>query len=357
MPAPLNVLILGASYGSLLATKLLMAGHNAHLVCRRQTADLINTAGTRVRIPVKGRDGLIEIASRSLAGTLSASPPAEVDVTRFDLVALAMQEPQYSEGDVRALLQRIGVAGVPCLSLMNMPPKPYLARLRGVFVHGLADCYADATAWAPFNPEVVTLCSPDPQAFRPADEPANVLQVRLATNFKAARFHSDAHTAMLHRLDADIEAARFDDGQGTLLEIPVKLKVFESLYVPLAKWAMLVAGNYRCVGDAGMRPIMEAVHANIDDTRSVYTWVTDLCVAMGADAADMVPFEKYAVAAKSLASPSSVARALAGGATRIERVDRLVQRIALQKGQRNAVLDETVARVNGWLARNQSQVA
>ena len=33
MTTPINTLILGASYGSLLATKLLMAGHNAHLVC------------------------------------------------------------------------------------------------------------------------------------------------------------------------------------------------------------------------------------------------------------------------------------------------------------------------------------
>jgi hypothetical protein len=357
MPAPLNVLILGASYGSLLATKLLMAGHNAHLVCRRQTADLINASGTFVRMPVKGRDGLVEIASAKLPGRLSASPPDEVNVAKFDLVALAMQEPQYSEGAVRDLLQRVAHASVPCLSLMNMPPKPYLARLRGVNVHGLADCYADATAWAPFNPEIVTLCSPDPQAFRPADEPPNVLQVRLATNFKTPRFHSDAHTVILQRLDDDIEAVRFDDGQGAPLEIPVKLKVFESVYVPLAKWAMLVSGNYRCVGDAGMRPIMEAVHSNLDDTRSVYNWVTDLCVLMGANSKDMVPFEKYAIAAKSLASPSSVARALASGATRIERVDRLVQRIALQQGQRNAVLDETVARVNGWIARNQTQAA
>jgi len=37
-----NILILGASYGSLLATKLLMAGHNVSLVCRSKTAELIN---------------------------------------------------------------------------------------------------------------------------------------------------------------------------------------------------------------------------------------------------------------------------------------------------------------------------
>jgi len=51
-----NILILGASYGSLLGTKLLMAGHNVTLVCRAQTADLINAEGTEVRIKLKGED-------------------------------------------------------------------------------------------------------------------------------------------------------------------------------------------------------------------------------------------------------------------------------------------------------------
>ena len=35
-----EVLILGASYGSLFATKLLMAGHRVSMVCTRPTADL-----------------------------------------------------------------------------------------------------------------------------------------------------------------------------------------------------------------------------------------------------------------------------------------------------------------------------
>ena len=48
-----NILILGASYGSLLATKLLMAGHNVTLVCRKKTAELINRDGTEVRIKLR----------------------------------------------------------------------------------------------------------------------------------------------------------------------------------------------------------------------------------------------------------------------------------------------------------------
>jgi ketopantoate reductase len=49
---PYNVLILGASYGSLLATKLLLAGHTVKLVCLPAEVDAINTGGTRVRMPV-----------------------------------------------------------------------------------------------------------------------------------------------------------------------------------------------------------------------------------------------------------------------------------------------------------------
>ena len=66
------------------------------------------------------------------------------------------------------------------------------------------------TVWDSFDPKFMTLCSPDPQAFRPPEEKVNVLQVRLPTNFKSARFASDAHTAILRKLEADIEAARFD---------------------------------------------------------------------------------------------------------------------------------------------------
>src|SRR5204863_9635081 len=90
-----NVLILGASYGSLFSTKLLMAGHNVTLVCTRGTADLINREGTVVRMPVKGRESLLDISSKKLSGTLSATTPDDVDPGKFDLVVLGMQEAQY----------------------------------------------------------------------------------------------------------------------------------------------------------------------------------------------------------------------------------------------------------------------
>jgi len=92
-----------------------------------------------------------------------------------------------------------------------MPPLPYLARIPGVSADACRGCYTDPTVWDRFDPALMTLCSPDPQAFRPPEEKLNVLQVRLPTNFKSARFSSDAHTAILRRLEADIEAARFEN--------------------------------------------------------------------------------------------------------------------------------------------------
>jgi hypothetical protein len=347
-----KILILGASYGSLLGVKLALAGHTVKLVCLPAEAALINAEGAIVRLPVKGREGLVEVNSRSLPGKLDADGPGAVDPADYDLVALAMQEPQYRSPGVRELLAKVATSRVPCMSIMNMPPMPYLRRVPGVDAARCVDCYTDASVWDAFDPRFMTLCSPDPQAFRPPDEAVNVLQVRLPTNFKAARFDSDAHTAMLRELAADIEAARYEAG-GESIELPVKLKVHDSVFVPLAKWAMLLAGNYRCVLADTVRPIKEAVHGDLAASRAVYEWVVKLCVSLGADEKDLVPFEKYAAAALSLGSPSSAARALAGGAQQIERVDRLVQAVAAQKGLRNAAVDETVALVDAWLVRNR----
>ncbi|MCP5156182.1 MAG: hypothetical protein H6983_18565 [Ectothiorhodospiraceae bacterium] len=348
-----RILILGASYGSLLATKLALAGHSATMVCLPAEADLVNSAGTRVRIPVRGRDGLVEVDSRRAPGKIDACGPDAADPAEYDLIALAMQEPQYRLPGVRELLDMVARSGVPCMSIMNMPPLPYLARIPGLDVDTLRDAYTDPSVWESFDPALMTLASPDPQAFRPPEEPLNVLQVSLPTNFKVAAFDSAAHTDILRDLQADIEAIRFDTGDG-VTELPVKLKVHDSVFVPLAKWAMLLTGNYRCVQPTEMRAIREAVHSDLEQSRAVYDWVRALCIELGAAPDDLVPFEKYANAAQGLAKPSSAARALAAGAKYIERVDLLVKTIAAQRGKQLPALDETVALVNGWLERNRA---
>src|SRR2546427_1590660 len=200
-----KILIMGASYGSLLGTKLALAGHAVHLICLPAEAELINKEGAIVRMPVKGRDGLVEINSKKLPGRMSAGGTAGVNPSDYHLVALAMQEPQYRSPGVRELLVAVAKAKAPCMSIMNMPPLPYLKRIPGIDADALRSCYTDASVWDAFDPKLVTLCSPDPQAFRPPEEKVNVLQVRLPTNFKSARFDSDTHTAILRRLESRSE--------------------------------------------------------------------------------------------------------------------------------------------------------
>src|SRR5262249_60242943 len=103
--------------------------------------------------------------------------------------------------------------------LVTRPPSPSLRRIPGLRGDPLDPCYANPRVWDGFDPGRTTLASPDPQAFRPPDQPKNVLQVGLPTNFKAARFAGEGPTALLRQLEADIEQARFNAG-GRPLEVP-----------------------------------------------------------------------------------------------------------------------------------------
>ena len=351
-----NILLMGASYGSLLASKLLFGGHKIHLVCLPPEAELINAEGFRVRLPVRGRKDPVVLDSRNLPGKVTAGGAAGVDPKQYDLVGLCMQEPQYRSPGVRELLDAVAKSKVPCMSILNMPPLPYVKRIPGLDYEALRPAYTDATVWDSFDPAFMTLNSPDPQAIRPPEEKVNVLMVTLPTNFKVARFDDDKHTAILRQLEKDVEAARFDTPEGKI-ELPVKLKVHDSIFVPLAKWAMLLAGNYRCITKDGMRTAQEAVHSDIETSRSVYNFVNDLCVKLGANPNDLVPFEKYAAAAQSLVRPASAARALNNGVPNIERADKLVQLIAKQKGLSHPVIDAGVALVDSRLEANRKKAA
>lgn len=332
-----NVLILGASYGSLFATKLLMAGHNVTLVCRKKTVDIINREGTEVRIKLRDEDAHRNVFSKNLPGKLYACEPADVRISQYDMVCLAMQEPQYINHTIRVLMVKIAEANLPCLSIMNMPPLPYLRRIESLAGMDLDQAYTNANVWERFKPGLISLCSPDPQAFRPPEEPANVLHVGLPTNFKAAAFADESHNHLLRELEADIDAVRLDGK-----DVPVKLKVFDSLFVPLAKWSMLLTGNYRCITPRDPQSIREAVHGDLELSRSVYEHVDAVARRLGADPDDQVPFEKYAKAAEGLLKPSSAARAIASGAPFIERVDLLVKLISDQLGMSHAEINHTV---------------
>src|SRR3546814_17804856 len=89
-----------------------MAGHDVTLVCRPQTAQLINAEGTTVRLKLKGEEAHRAIRSAEMPpqlnpGRLDATPPEAADPAAYNLVCPAMQEPHYA---VHAIWTPIGRA-------------------------------------------------------------------------------------------------------------------------------------------------------------------------------------------------------------------------------------------------------
>src|SRR5208283_4856907 len=162
MPATYNILLMGASYGSLLASKLLFGGHSIHLVCLPAEADLINAEGFRVRLPIRGRKDPVLLESRKLPGKVTAGGTTSANPADYDLIGLAMQEPQYRSPGVRELLDEVAKSRVPCMSIMNMPPLPYVRRIPGLDYEALKPAYTDPSVWDSFDPKTLTLNSPDP---------------------------------------------------------------------------------------------------------------------------------------------------------------------------------------------------
>ena len=52
------------------------------------TVRCINSKGAVVRMPVKGREGPVEVNSKTLPGKIVAKGPAEVNPRDFDLVGM-----------------------------------------------------------------------------------------------------------------------------------------------------------------------------------------------------------------------------------------------------------------------------
>ena len=225
-----------------------------------------------------------------------------------------MQEPQYRSPGVRELLDAVAKSRVPCMSIMNMPPLPYVKRIPGLDYEALEPAYTDPTRLG-----LVRSQDHHAEQPRPAGDPSAGREGQRAPGHAADQLQMRPVRRRQEHGDPAPAAKRTSTRRASTrregkIELPVKLKVYDSIFVPLAKWAMLLAGNYRCVTKDGMRTAQEAVWSDIETSRSVYNFVFDLCVKLGAKPEDLVPFEKYAAAAQSLTRPASAARALQNGA-------------------------------------------
>ena len=327
MDRPVRILVLGAAYGLLPGIKLALAGHAVTLVGRAEEIAAMARAPLEVSLPLRRADGHIvlaaEVAAAAAPGRPALRTPDSSSPADHDFVILAMQEPQYAAPEVTGLMGRIAEAGIPCLSIMNLAPPCYLDRLGTVPPQAYGAVYSSADVWARLSPDRFTLASPDAQAVRLDPGAPGRLTVTLPSNLKAAPFPRAEDQALLERLARDASHLKWETGEGAVRP-PVMLRADHSLHAPLAKWPMLIAGNCRCLTGDGIRPIAEAVHGDLGETRAVYGLVAELLRRLGAREADIVSFDAYADAARQLTMPSSLARGLAAGAKRVERIDRLV---------------------------------
>ncbi len=166
--AAYNVLTLGASYGSLLATKLLVRRPQDHDGVPAQRGRGVQYRGRphpHADPRPQGADRARTRANCRAASGRRASPTSTRPI--IDLVALAMQEPQYRSPGVRELLDAVARAKVPCMSIMNMPPLPYLKRIPGLNTDA-----AEAGLYRCQRLGQFRARAPDPVQPRPAGDPA-----------------------------------------------------------------------------------------------------------------------------------------------------------------------------------------
>ena len=164
-----NILLMGASYGSLPGVEAFVRRpfNPSGLPARRGRSDKcrrLQGSAAGARPQGAGTTGIAKAARQGDAG-----PATGVDPKQYDLVGLCMQEPQYRSPGVRELLDAVAKSRVPCMSIMNMPPLPYVKRIPGLDYKALEPAYTDPRVWDCFDPKTITLNSPDPQAIRPPD--------------------------------------------------------------------------------------------------------------------------------------------------------------------------------------------
>lgn len=312
--AGLRMLVIGASYGLLPAVKIAASGHRVTVVGRAEEITAIQHSGVSLSfgtgetlVPPKG------------SHALRFATPEIVDPSEFDIVLLALQEPQARASEIASLMRRIGDR-LPVASVMNMPPPPFLDRVSKLSVSVRSGVFGAEEAWSVFPAERMTLASPDPQVFRPDSARPGHLQVTLASNFKFAPFVRSEDQSVLTRIARD--ASRLTTNWG---RVPVHLLARASLFTPLAKWPMLVTGNCRCLSDAGvLLSICDAVEQDLVVSRMLYEGVNEGLRWLGAPESVLVPFDAYLIASRQLVRPSSLARSLMNGATAVERIDLLV---------------------------------
>lgn len=322
------ILIYGASYGILLASKLMLAGYDVVCVCKKEEAELINNKGFSVELDGYLKKKII-LESEKLNGNIKAIEPEKINLNNVKIVFLAMQEAQYNNSSILNSLNLVAKKKIPTISIMNIPPSIYLKnfKIKENEYQKLLVAYNNFDLWNKFDINFITHCSADPQIFKPFSNLSNYISVRLASNFRIAKFRDKSSTKLIEKISNQIKISRYKYNNEKI-RIPVYLNLYDSYFVPISKWPMLITGNYRCLNDNQLMSIQEVVYKNINLSKKIYEDVQMLCKSLGASEGELISFESYLKVAGKLISPSSVARLSYSKNKNFERLDKLIKLIS-----------------------------
>ena len=348
----LSLLMLGASYGLVFGLKAAHAGHRVTFVCKPNEQELINQGKAAIKLSSKLDGTRVTLSSNDAPVPPVGISTQSVNPQDYDLCVLAMQEPQYADHEIQRVVQEIIAAQIPILSIMNMPLPPFLKSNLGLETHDIASVWKNYALWDSIDPERFTASSPDPQATTRIEDDTIIVDVNHPTNFKVGPFAKDKDQALLSVL---AESQRV--GGIPALQTGAKIVADKSRLVAIAKWPMLITGNFRSWSDGNIVSIKQAVHSDIRQSAEIYDWVCGVCHELAKQTdlgpVPLVPFERYALAAETLTLPSSLARGLSAGAIAVERVDRLIQALAAKSNTSHPILDDIVYAVDNQLRINQ----
>ena len=159
----------------------------------------------------------------------------------------ACRRPNYGAPDVRELMGRVARARKPCLAIMNMPPLPFLKRIPGLSTAHLWSLLRGSCVVGGLRTRADDAREPGSPGVSPAGSAEERPAGGTADQFQGGALRSRGTDRAAARASKPTSRRRGSHCGDGALEIPVKLKVHDSIFVPLAKWPMLIAGNYRCI--------------------------------------------------------------------------------------------------------------
>lgn len=332
----MRILIVGASYGALIAARLVEKGLDCTLVCNSEELEIINSNGLVVKF--KEREFLLsgEDEKKIIRGNVKSTIPNNCDFSNlYDCCFLAIAEGQLLNSEIQKFLKKIGEKKIPTVSVMNIPPIKLITQELNIPYDLIARAYNAPMLWDFFDASLIAHASADPQIFKSITNSKSVINVRLASDFKISNFRSVEASKIIK----NICNLFVNDRNG------VAFREYDSIFVSLSKWSMLVTGNYRCLDNEGqLISIKDAVHADLNLSQDIYNSINSLLKLMGASRADLVPFHLYAKAALMLDAPSSFSRAVHSGVKSVERTDKLINIISKYLGVDNPLLNNVVER-------------